>query len=313
MTKARAAVALLSLALSFAVTSCTQPGGTGGAAPSTTAGARPSARAAAPGDQTTVALISDFGQCDDGERQVADLVRSWDPAIVVTAGDNSQGVAGCVPFTESVGAYYADYLSGPRGPRFFPTLGNHDYDDPGAGLAAYRAFFPYLGTGADPLGRWYVTSVGNLNFYVLDTQAPIAEMPKQQEFLKSALADAAPGTWNIVMLHKPPITSGPHPPLVEMQEASGWKYKEWGANLVIAGHQHILEDVVIDGLHFVTAGVGGRKLARKCAAARTEGSRTCLEGLGAARLIATDTTLAFEYHLIGGSTAPAYRIEIPRG
>ena len=62
---------------------------------------RPLAQASAPGQKTTVAVISDFGQCDDGEQQVADMVRSWDPALIFSAGDNSQGVEGCVPFIET--------------------------------------------------------------------------------------------------------------------------------------------------------------------------------------------------------------------
>lgn len=310
MTTRTASAGLIGVLIAIACAGCTQSAAS--PSPSTAPGSRPLATAAGPAQQTTVALISDFGQCDDGERAVADMVRSWEPPIVFTAGDNSQGVKGCDPFTESVGAYYGDFLTGPQGPRLFPTLGNHDYEDAGAGVAAYRAFFPYLDTGADPLGRWYVKSVGNLNVYILDSEVAPAELTRQQDFLKTALSHASPRTWNVVVMHRPPFTSGPHPPNPEMQPRAGWAYKEWGANLVISGHQHVLEDVVVDGLHYVTAGVGGQTLTRPCPKSKTEGSLTCIEGLGAARLVASDTTLAFEYVKPGSPSTPAYRVEITR-
>lgn len=274
---------------------------------------RPSARAAGPGGQTTVAIISDFGQCDDGERAVAELVRSWDPALIFTAGDNSQGVAGCVPFTESVDAYYGDYVRSPQGPRLFPVLGNHDYDDDGAGLAAYRSYFTYLDTSDDPLGRWYVKSVGNINVYVLDSNAPDDQTQRQQQFLKSALGQADQAAWDIVIFHHPPFTSGPHDPRLDLRPEAGWAFKEWGADVVINGHQHVFEDVVVDGLHYITAGVGGQTLVRRCATTRTQGSLTCIEGIGALKVVATDESLDVSYIVPGSaSDVAAYSVEVAK-
>lgn len=273
---------------------------------------RPLAQASTPGQKTTVAVISDFGQCDDGEQQVADMVRSWDPALIFSAGDNSQGVEGCVPFIESVGAYYGDYVDGPDGPRLYPALGNHDYEDEGAGLAAYRAYFDYLETDDDVLGRWHLKSIGDLNVYLLDSNAPADDMPLQQHFLRSALGQAAPNTWNVVIFHHPPFTSGPHDPRLDMRPEAGWNFKEWGVDLVINGHQHVLEDVVVDGLHYVTVGVGGQTLVRPCPPVRALGSLTCMEGVGAARLVTTDQALSLEYRQPGADPGSAYRLEIPR-
>ncbi len=275
-------------------------------------GTRPWAAPDGPGGQTTVAFISDFGQCDDGQRQIADLVRSWDPALVFSAGDNSQGVDGCDPFTESVGAYYGDYLQGARGPRLFPALGNHDYEDVGAGLAAYRSFFSYLDTTADPLGRWYVKSVGNINVYVLDSNAPAEETPAQQRFLQGALSQRAPGTWNLVVFHHPPFTSGPHPAQESWRPSAGWLFKEWGADLVIAGHQHVLEDLLVDGMPYLVAGVGGHTLERDCPATRAEGSRVCVKGIGALRVAATDARLLVDYIQPESQATPAHRLELAR-
>lgn len=272
---------------------------------------RPLAQAGAPGQETTVAVISDFGQCDDGERQVASMVRSWKPTLVFTAGDNSQGVADCVPFTESVGRFYDDYVHGPQGPRLFPALGNHDYEDAGAGLPAYRAYFDYIELTDDPLGRWYLKSVGDLNVYLLDSNAPADEVPRQQQFLQSALAQAAEGTWNVVIFHHPPFTSGPHSPRLDFRPDAGWKFKEWGVDLVINGHQHVLEDVLVEGLHYVTAGVGGQALARACPGVRVPGSLTCVQGVGAMRIVTTDRMLSLEYLQPGADAGVAYRVEIP--
>jgi hypothetical protein len=254
---------------------------------------------ASSGSGTTLAVVADFGNCGPGEARVAQMVDAWDVAAVATAGDNTYTATGCAPFTDSVGDYYGEYVDDPAGPRFFPTLGNHDYENADAGLEAYVSYFSYLSTEADPQRRWYDTRVGNIHLFMLDNDAPDADLEAQRTWLRGELTASraeAPDEWNIVVFHKPAFTSGPHEPETSMRPDAGWDYTAWGADVVIAGHQHVYEDVVVDGLHHVTAGIGTNGLERGgCPVEPTTGSRICLEGEGAMRLVATPTSLTLEY------------------
>lgn len=254
---------------------------------------------------TTLAMIADFGNCGPGEARVATMVDRWDVAAVATAGDNTyDDDPGCTPFTDSVGAYYDSYVRDPDGPRFFPVLGNHDYENENAGLAAYVDYFSYLSRTADPQQRWYDARVGGIHLFMLDNDAPDADLAAQRTWLRQALTASRakdPEAWNVVVFHKPAFSSGSHEPETSMRPQAGWDYKGWGADVVIAGHQHIYEDVVVDGLHYVTAGIGTNGLDRGgCSAQLTTGSRICLEGEGAMRLVGTATSLTLEYREPGG-------------
>jgi hypothetical protein len=39
-----------------------------------------------------------------------------------------------------------------------------------------------------------------------------------------------------------------------------WPYKEWGASLVLAGHDHIYERLEVGGLPYVISGLGGASI-----------------------------------------------------
>jgi hypothetical protein len=285
------------------------------AAPSTTPAAAGVGPAIATEPPTVVAFIADYGNCDEGQAAVADMVDSWRVAAVVTGGDNTQGIEDCVPYEQSVEPYYGDYLGASDPPRFLPALGNHDYDNRGAGLSAYRRAFPHLPTDADPQGRWYTETVDGISFFVLDSEAPPEDQAAQQRWLQDALREAAPvdpQTWRIVVFHRPAHSSGSHGSHTPMQEAAGWALQDWGADLVLNGHQHIYEDVVADGLHHVTGTTGAQGTVRPCPAERIPGSRICVSGAGALRLTATADTLEVELHLAADPSTAADRITLNR-
>ena len=235
-----------------------------------------------PPAQTTLAMIADFGNCGPGAQRVADMIDTWDAAAVTTAGDNTYNDdPTCTPFTDSVGDFYGDWVEDPEGPRFWPALGNHDYEDKGAGLEKYRAYFTYLPTEADPQQRWYDVKVDGIHLFILDNDAPDADLAAQQVWLRERLTASRaqdPAAWNVVIFHKPAFTSASHPDEVEMRPDAGWDYRGWGADVVTAG-------IATNGLER-----GG------CDDELTDGSRLCLTGVeGAMRLDATATSLKMEY------------------
>ncbi|MGX5770698.1 metallophosphoesterase family protein [Microbacterium trichothecenolyticum] len=294
------------LAVAVLVTGCTfggpaelSPGGAAGPAPQVTSD---------PGGHAELAIISDYGGCDDGEQQVAAMVRSWNPSIVATAGDNTQGVEGCEPFTESVGGAYESFLMSPDGPKLFPVPGNHDYEDAGAGEAAYLDYFAYLGAISDtPL--WYTVSTGNVNLFMLNSETDAERLTQQREWLRSALTSASEdeAAWNVVVFHRPPFTSGPHEPNVEMRPDSGWDYTQWGADLVVNGHQHVFEVLEQQGIPYVVAGVGTSGLVRPCPAELVPESQGCSEGIGAIRLTASADSLLLDYRSPDGAEGTSVR------
>ena len=126
------------------------------AAPTTTPAEMPSL------SPTTFAVIGDYGTDDKHARAVAKLVASWDPAYVITTGDDyyrRAGGRGTARYDESTGAYYARWLAGitttgkraPEGEAttnaFFPALGNHDYSDAVPALETYLTYFSLPGAG----------------------------------------------------------------------------------------------------------------------------------------------------------------------
>lgn len=263
---------------------------------------------------TTFAITSDYGGCDEGAHDVAAMVMSWNPAIIATAGDNSQGVAGCTPFTASVGDLYGSYIHGPDGPRFFPSPGNHDYEDEGAGEAAYLEYFSYLRAITDtPL--WYRVEVGNANLFLIDSETPEDQLEVQREWLRTNLEEASadPGTWNIVVFHRPPYTSGPHEPNTAMRPEAGWDYAGWGADLVVTGHQHVFESLEVDGLPYIVSGVGATSLIRPCPEQLVPESDGCYEGIGALHVTAASDALTLEYRVPdGGAGRTVETVEVSR-
>lgn len=311
------AVASLTLALTACAPSTTtipqQTDSVPVAAPATAV--PPNAETGLP-QHTRLGLITDFGTCDDGQRWAVDTIDSWDVSAIVTAGDNTQNEPTCTPFEESVWSFFDPGATGAGNPPFWPTPGNHDYTDPGAGLAAYQQAFPYLSKQADPQQRWYTESLGAVRIFVVDTEVTGEELETQRVWLKGALRAsrrADPRVWNVVLLHRPPYSSGVHGAADTWRPSGGWRYADWGADITISGHQHVWEDVVVDDFHYVTAGLGAFGNRRDCPAELQPESRICLAGLGVARIEATENTLEISYYQPGPEEEPVLKDTIRLG
>jgi hypothetical protein len=200
---------------------------------------------------------------------VAKLIKSWNPAAIVTTGDNIYPHGGG-SYDDAIGAYYADYLGSYKGRygagamqnRFWPSPGNHDWAGNEA-LANYRAFFTLPeGPGGE---RYYDVALdadGLAHLYVIDSDPHepdgIAVDSKQAAWLRGAIAaNAGKACFHLVAFHHPPYTTlTGHGPAAALR----WPFKEWGADLVLNGHNHHYERLVIDGLTYVVSGNGGAGL-----------------------------------------------------
>jgi hypothetical protein len=213
-----------------------------------------------PDPTTRFAVIGDYGTGGPEEAAVAALVSDRNPDFVITTGDNNYPSGGFDTIDANIGQFYQQFIApyhGAYGPgaavnRFFPSLGNHDWSTAGAA--------PYLDYFALPNNeRYYDIAIGDVHLFALDSDRnePDGVGPDSQQaaWLKTRLAESS-SPWKVVYFHAPPYSSGPHRGDLEMR----WPFREWGASIVISGHDHTYERLNVEGLPYVVCGVGGRSL-----------------------------------------------------
>lgn len=202
------------------------------------------------------AVIGDYGTGSQGEQAVAALVHSWQPDFIATTGDNNYPAGEAATIDGNIGAYYHDFIAPYHGKygagsdinRFFPTLGNHDWL---SGGGPYLDYFTLPGNE-----RYYDLRWSPVQLFALDSDPnePDGVLPSslQAVWLQQSLAEST-ACWKIVTLHHAPFSSGPHGSTTWMQ----WPYQAWGADAVLAGHDHTYERIVLDGLPYFVNGLGG--------------------------------------------------------
>ena len=207
------------------------------------------------------AVIGDYGVSNQAEADVAALVKSWNPDFVTTVGDNNYPSGSSTTIDKNIGQYYHQFIypykgtygAGAATNQFFPALGNHDLTSNNG--APYLSYFTLPGNE-----RYYDFVNGPVHFFMLnsDSREPDGNRSTsiQAMWLKDRLA-ASTSPWNIVFLHHPPYSSGTaHASSGRLQ----WPYAAWGADAVLAGHEHNYERIHRDGILYFVNGAGGAKL-----------------------------------------------------
>ncbi|MFC2026060.1 metallophosphoesterase family protein [Chloroflexota bacterium] len=203
------------------------------------------------------AVIGDYGEGSQAEQDVADLVKSWNPDLIITTGDNNYPDGAAETIDDRIGKYYHEYIhpyqgafgEGAEKNRFFPTLGNHDYTTANA-----QPYFDYFTLPGNE--RYYDFVWGPVHFFAIDADSRepdgVSRISIQATWLKDKLA-VSDSTWNIVYFHQPPYSSGYHGSVEWMR----WPFQEWGATAALGGHDHLYERFLIDGFTYFTNGLGG--------------------------------------------------------
>lgn len=240
----------------------------------------------------TIAVIGDFGSGDESQRAVANLVAARNPAAVVTTGDNVYSDAG---YATLVGDYYGSFVDSAT---FFPATGNHDYDE---GIAAFDDYFRYLNGQ-----REYTAVVGDIGFFILDSEQGLASLDanyNQEAWLRKVVAASA-ATYKIVVVHHPPFSSGDrHGSTPDYQ----WDFSSMGIDLVLSGHDHIYERIVVGGVTYIVNGAGGKALYG--CGDRVSGSVLCFDdNFGALFLRSGPEGLLAQFVAVDGSVIDAFTI-----
>jgi tartrate-resistant acid phosphatase type 5 len=207
------------------------------------------------------AVIGDYGVNTANELAVANMVKSWDPSFVVTVGDNNYDTGSAATIDANIGKYYQEFIGnyvGTYGPgsvtdRFFPALGNHDWSTPDA--QPYLNYFTLPGNE-----RYYDFVRGPVHFFALDSDPKepdgITSSSVQARWLQTKLASSTAPFQVVYLHHAPYSSSSSHGSTPAVQ----WPFKAWGADVVLAGHDHTYERLNIDGLPYIVNGLGGRSL-----------------------------------------------------
>jgi VCBS repeat-containing protein len=203
-------------------------------------------------------VIGDYGADNQPEEDVANLVKSWNPDFIITTGDNNYPEGKAATIDENIGQYYQEFIYpyvGAFGPgastnRFFPSLGNHDVISLDG-----QPYFDYFTLPGNE--RYYEFVWGPVHFFVINSNSgePDGRLSTsvQGAWLQAQLS-ASTAPWNVVYMHHPPFSSGGvHGSEEDMQ----WPYQEWGASVVLAGHDHVYERIIKDGFLYYVNGVGG--------------------------------------------------------
>ncbi len=253
------------------------------------------------------AAIGDYGSGDQNEGDVAALINSWKPDFIITLGDNNYPNGAADFMDQAVGQFFHSYIYPYKGSfgegadtnRFFPSLGNHDLHTDNA--QPYYDYFTLPGNE-----RYYDFTWGPVHLFALDSIETepdgVGASSIQAEWLKAGLAEST-STWNIVYMHYPPYSSGTHGSI----DWTRWPYKEWGADAVLAGHDHTYERLEEGGLPYFVNGLGG--FGRYDFPNILEGSQVRFNhDYGAMRIEATDHSMQFEFITRDGQVVDSFEL-----
>lgn len=262
-------------------------------------------------DSIRFAVIGDYGVAGEYMAAVAELVISWRPDIILTVGDNNYPDGEAATIDENIGQYFHDYIypyTGEYGEgavqnRFFPTLGNHDWNTLSA--QPYLDYFTLPGNE-----RYYDFVWGPVHFFAIDSDSRepdrIGRSSTQAAWLQAALA-ASTAQWKIVYMHHPPYSSALHGSEAALQ----WPFQEWGANAVISGHDHVYERILIDGFPYFVNGLGGSP-NRYGFILPISGSQTRYRAMHGAMLVdATLNQIIFQFVNVLGEVIDTYTLQPP--
>lgn len=164
------------------------------------------------------AVIGDYGDAGGPARQVSELVKNWNPAFIITLGDNNYERGDISTIQQNIAQYYCDFIYNPDAPegyrceglatadktnRFFPSIGNHD-------AYSSTSYQPYLSFFTLPGKETYYDFVrDSVHFFVINSSDGDSSRccdTKQAVWLKEELFQST-SRFNIVYFHHPPYTA----------------------------------------------------------------------------------------------------------
>src|SRR2546428_462547 len=260
---------------------------------------------------TTVrfAHIGDYGSSSSNENRVANLVKGWNPDFIVTDGDTNYPNGAASTIDQNIGQYYQSYIGnykGSWGPgsatnRFWPALGNHDWDSGDQ---------PYLDYFTLPNNERYYNVVfggGLVQLFVIDSDDHEPDgntsISVQSDWLQNALASST-ACFKLVNFHHPPYTTWSGRSTTEMR----WPFPSWGADMVLAGRAHVYERLNAGGFPYIVNGLGGEDLASFGSTLQSGVTSVVRYNLdfGAMLVTANTSGITYQFYSAGGNLIDTY-------
>ncbi len=195
-------------------------------------GGSPSGPSPPPVMPTTPVLVGagDIAMCEGGGNAATAALLDTIPGTVFTAGDNVYDRGTLDEFTRCYEPTWGRHKL-----RTYPSPGNHDYVQPGAG-----PYFTYFGEQAGPPGLGYYSfTVGEWHIVSLNSNVPAGAGSPQYEWLRNDLQQNRVAC-TAAIWHHPMFSSGRNGPQTVMRDI--WRLLlDSGADLVINGHDHLYE------------------------------------------------------------------------
>jgi predicted phosphodiesterase len=217
------------------------------------------------GPPLRIAVIGDSGFGDPVTATLASQMAAFHPDFVIHTGDvvydMEEDSTPLAAFTRKFFLPFAPLL---RQAPIYPVVGNHDVfqETFWQGAPFYYYAFPPLPDGSTGRRQWYALAFGDVQFVMLDTQTFFGEEggAEQQTWLAERLFDPRYAI-TIPVFHVPPYSNGLHPGDGRPVQSS-WVPLFEAANvpLVLCGHEHYYERLIVGGVTYVTSGGGSATL-----------------------------------------------------
>lgn len=259
--------------------------------------------------QVRLAIIGDYGAGGKAAEDVANSIKSWGVDYILTTGDNNYPVGAWETIDRNIGKYYHEYIFPYKGEfgegadenRFYPTLGNHDWDTDNA--KPYLEYFTLPGNE-----RYYDVVLGPVHIFALnsDYREPdgVGQSDIQGQWLQEQLANSN-YPWKLVIYHAAAYSSG----YQGSTEWMRWPYQEWGATAAIAGHDHLYERLEINGFPYFTNGIGGGAIY-DFINILPESQVRYNDEYGAMLITADELQITFQFININGEIIDTYQITL---
>jgi len=213
----------------------------------------------APPDSTYVFVgAGDIADCgNDNDEATAQLLDGI-PGVVYTTGDNAYSSGTLAQFQECYEPTWGRHRARTR-----PSPGNHDYNTPGA-----VGYYTYFGDLAGPAGRGYYSfDLGAWHLISLNSEIDMSAGSPQELWLREDLA-ASTRQCTLAYWHKPRFSSGTAHGNEDPAEPLWQALYDFGAEVVLAGHEHNYERFApqtptgvadsLTGIREFVVGTGGR-------------------------------------------------------
>jgi len=200
----------------------------------------------------------DISDCGNDNDEATALLLDSIPGTVYTTGDNAYSSGTAAQFQDCY-----DPTWGRHRERTRPSPGNHDYNTPGA-----AGYYAYFGDLAGPAGRGYYSfDLGAWHIVSLNSEIDMSVGSPQELWLREDLA-ASTRQCTLAYWHKPRFSSGTHHGNEDAAEPLWQALYDFGAEVVLAGHEHNYERFApqtpagvadsLAGIREFVVGTGGR-------------------------------------------------------